>query len=51
VGTILNGVFAPLSVVPLFGWGFFFGILPSLLVGSFVNTFLAALLHRALTRR
>jgi len=51
VGTVLNGIFAPLSVVPLFGWGFFFGILPSLLVGSFVNVLLAALLHRVLARR
>lgn len=51
VGTILNGVGAPLSLVPFFGWGFFAGIVVSLLVGSAVNLVLACVIHRVLTRR
>ncbi|MGQ9473313.1 MAG: ECF transporter S component [Candidatus Caldatribacteriaceae bacterium] len=48
MGTVLNGVGAPLSLVPFFGWGFFGGILLSLVVGSAVNLILACLVHRVL---
>lgn len=50
IGTILNGVFAPLSLVPLFGWGFFVGIFPSLLVGSLVNIVIAVSIFRFLSK-
>ncbi|MEN3203460.1 MAG: ECF transporter S component [Atribacterota bacterium] len=50
-GVLSNGVLAPLSLVPLFGWGFFLGMLPSLLVGSLVNIVLAVVLFRVLSRR
>ncbi|MEN3188884.1 MAG: ECF transporter S component [Atribacterota bacterium] len=51
VGTILNGIIAPLTLVPLFGWGFFSGIVVSLLVASAVNLILACVIHRILTKR
>ena len=49
VGIVLNGVGAPLTLVPMFGWGFFAGMLVPLLVGAAVNVILAALVAKALT--
>ncbi|MGQ9622121.1 MAG: ECF transporter S component [Candidatus Caldatribacteriaceae bacterium] len=49
-GTLSNGILAPLGLVPLLGWGFFFGVFPSLLVGSFVNIVLAMVVHRFLPK-
>ncbi|MBK7820746.1 MAG: ECF transporter S component [Tessaracoccus sp.] len=49
VGILLNGVGAPLALVPLFGWGFFVGMLVPLLVGAGINVILAALVAKALT--
>jgi len=51
VGVALNGVLAPLSLVPLFGWGFFGGVVVSLLVASAVNLVLACVVHRILSKR
>ncbi|MCS7241891.1 MAG: ECF transporter S component [Candidatus Caldatribacterium sp.] len=50
-GTLANGVLAPLSLVPLFGWGFFLGILPSLTLGSLVNIALATVLYQVVSKR
>ncbi|MBC7217841.1 MAG: ECF transporter S component [Candidatus Caldatribacterium sp.] len=50
-GILLNGILAPLGLVPLFGWGFFFGMLPSLIIGSAVNIVLAAILFRVIFRK
>ncbi len=41
--TLANGIFAPLTMVPFYGWGFFLGMLLPLLVGSLVNVLLAYL--------
>ncbi|HHU30524.1 MAG: ECF transporter S component [Bacillota bacterium] len=43
-GVALNGVVAPLLLVPIYGSGFFLAMLPSLSVGSAVNIVLAAAL-------
>ncbi len=51
VTTALNGVIAPLSLVPFFGWGFFTGIVVSLLVTSAANLVIASLVHRVLLKR
>lgn len=48
--TLANGVLAPLSMVPVFGWGFFAAMLVPLLVGSLVNTLLAFLVFQAVRR-
>jgi uncharacterized membrane protein len=48
VGILLNGVGAPLVLVPLLGWGFFVGMLAPLLVGASANVILAALVAKAL---
>lgn len=50
-GVLANGVLAPLSLVPLFGWGFFLGILVPLVVGSLVNIVLAVILFQVVSRR
>ncbi|NLZ38327.1 MAG: ECF transporter S component [Firmicutes bacterium] len=47
VATLLNGVVAPLLLVPIYGAGFFATVLPSLLVGSAVNIVLAALVAQS----
>lgn len=51
LGTVLNGVVAPLTLVPIFGWGFFGGIVVSLLVAAAINLVLACIVHRILTKR
>jgi len=48
--TLANGVLAPLSMVPIFGWGFFAGMLVPLLVGSLVNILLAYLVFKAIKK-
>ena len=48
VGIALNGVGAPLTLVPMFGWGFFVAMLVPLLVGAAINVILAALVAKAL---
>lgn len=50
-GVLLNGVLAPLTLVPVFGWGFFTGIAISLIVASAVNIILASLIFEVLKRR
>jgi len=45
--TFLNGVLAPLSLVPLFGLGFFMAMVIPLLIGSTVNVGLAGLVYRS----
>lgn len=48
VGILINGVVAPLVLVPLFGWGFFIGMLVSLLVGAAANVLVAVIVAKAL---
>ncbi len=50
-GTLLNGILAPLTLVPVFGWGFFTGIVISLIVASAVNILLASLIFEVLKKR
>lgn len=50
-GTVANGILAPLSLTPLFGWGFFLGIVPSLVVGSCINILLAVVLFGGIFKR
>lgn len=51
VAIILNGIGSPLSLVPLFGWGFFSGIVWILLIASMANIILAYLVFKALEGR
>ncbi|QSZ28078.1 ECF transporter S component [Aceticella autotrophica] len=51
VGTILNGPISILTMVPIFGWGFFAGWVLPLTIASFVNIFLAALLYEVIGSR
>lgn len=37
VATFLNGIASPLIVLPLGGWGLYFGLVPSLLIASVAN--------------
>ncbi|MFT3889602.1 MAG: alpha-ribazole transporter [Arachnia sp.] len=48
VGIVLNGLAAPLALVPLLGWGIVIGLLVPLLVGSAVNVVLAVIVAKAL---
>jgi hypothetical protein len=48
--TIANGVLAPLTMVPMFGWGFFAAMLIPLMVASLVNILLAYLVFRAIKK-
>lgn len=52
IGIICNGVGAPLimAAMPQFGWGFFIGITPFLLLASGVNVFLAAFIFLSLKK-
>ncbi|MEW6662959.1 MAG: ECF transporter S component [Bacillota bacterium] len=50
VTTLANGVLAPLSMVPIFGWPFFVGMVIPLLVGSLVNILLAFLVYRTMAK-
>lgn len=47
ITTLTNGIIAPLSMAPIFGWGFFVGMLLPLLAGSLVNILLAYLVYKA----
>jgi|GEM_PF-156345 len=47
VATLLNGILAPLSMVPLFGIGFFMAMVLPLLIGSAINVGLAGLVYRS----
>ncbi|HHW58554.1 MAG TPA: ECF transporter S component [Clostridia bacterium] len=49
--TILNGPFATLLFVPMFGWGFFAAWVVPLTVASFVNILLAAFVYKALSKK
>ena len=48
--TVFNGVVLPLIVVPLFGWGLYVAILPSLAFDSFVNVLVAAIAGKSLRK-
>ncbi|GFN34837.1 ECF transporter S component [Tepidimicrobium xylanilyticum] len=50
VGTLLNGPIAALSLVPIFGWGFFMAWNIPLTLGSFVNVFLAVLIYKGIDK-
>lgn len=52
VGTILNGAGAPLALtlLPQFGWGFFAGIAPFLLLASAINIIVAAAVFKPLEK-
>ncbi len=52
VGVILNGVASPLviAVLPQFGWGFFIAMTPFLVLASFVNVIISALVYVPLSR-
>lgn len=41
--TLVNGIIAPLTLVPFLGWGFFMALLIPLLAGSLINILLAYL--------
>lgn len=47
VAILLNGVVAPLLLVPIYGAGFFAMVLPSLTVGSAINIVLAAVMAQS----
>ena len=48
--TLLNGILAPAIFIPLFGTGFFFAMVIPLLVASFINILLAAIVHLKLSK-
>ncbi|KKM10258.1 alpha-ribazole transporter [Clostridiales bacterium PH28_bin88] len=48
--SLLNGVLAPLSMVPLFGMAFFTAMVVPLMVGSAVNVALAAGVFKSISR-
>ena len=50
VATVLNGVVAPLIVLPLGGWGLYIGLVPSLIIASFVNLFVASSVYGVIYR-
>ncbi len=50
IATILNGVIAPLIVLPIGGWGLYVGLLPSLTVASFANLIASSAIYEALKR-
>jgi|UniRef100_A0A7V3VT78 uncharacterized membrane protein len=50
MGTILNGLVAPLIVLPVGGWGLYVGLLPSLTVASVLNFTASAIIYAALER-
>lgn len=45
---LINGVVSPLVLVPMFGWGFFLGMLVPLLVGAAANVLVAVVVAKAL---
>ncbi len=52
VGIVVNGIGAPLvmAFLPQFGWGFFMGIVPFLLLASAINVIAAILVFRYLKK-
>ncbi len=50
IGTILNGIIAPLIVLPVGGLGLYVGLLPSLTVASVLNLTMSAVIYVALRR-
>lgn len=48
---ILNGVLAPLSLIPIFGVGFAIGMVPFLAVGSAINILMASVLVQSAAMR
>ncbi len=50
IATFLNGVAAPLIVLPLGGWGLYVGLLLPLSVASFANVFVASLVYMAIDK-
>ncbi|KXZ39132.1 alpha-ribazole transporter [Alkalithermobacter thermoalcaliphilus JW-YL-7 = DSM 7308] len=48
VSTIINGALCPLSLVPLYGMGFFLAIVMPLTIVSFLNIMLAVMLDKGL---
>ncbi len=51
IATILNGVVAPLVVLPLGGWGLYVGLVPPLVIASFANLFIASIVYSAIGKR
>ncbi len=50
VTVLANGILAPLSMVPIFGWPFFLGMVVPLLVGSLLNILVAYLGFRTMAK-
>ncbi len=50
VGIILNGILAPLIVLPVGGWGLYFGLMPSLTVASALNIIASSFIYMALAK-
>ena len=50
IATILNGVVAPLVVLPLGGWGLYVGLVPPLVIASFANLFVASIVYSVIYR-
>jgi len=48
VATIINGPIFSLTFVPIFGWGFFFGMVAPLTIGSLLNVVLASLIYKTM---
>ncbi len=51
LATLLNGIVAPLMLIPFFGYGFFLAMVLPLSVASFLNIIIAAILGQALKGR
>lgn len=45
IATFLNGIAAPLVVLPMGGWGLYMGLVPSLTIASFANVFISSLVY------
>ena len=50
VTTVLNGPIFALAFVPIFGWGFFLGMVAPLTIASLSNVVLATMIYKAITR-
>lgn len=51
IGTILNGILSPLVVLPVGGYGLYLSLLPSLILASFINLLLSAIIFEILSRQ
>ncbi|MCL4407514.1 MAG: alpha-ribazole transporter [Thermotogae bacterium] len=50
MATILNGIIAPLIVLPVGGWGLYIGLLPSLTIASVLNLATSTIIYVALQK-